>query len=171
MNYQEKKIIASITAGVLVLATYSIYGISKYMEFGENLLNNLKFWATAMLFAIGGGIIVVILIQIIFHIILAVANEVAKEVSKKASSEGKNKTYEEFEITTFEDEMDKLIALKAMRNSFVVVGIGFVIALISLYMKMPSAIMLNIIFISFSLGSLFEGFTQLYFYRKGVKNG
>lgn len=170
MNYQEKRIIASIIAGVLVLATYSIYGFSKYQEIGENLLNNLEFWATAMLIAIGCGIVVVILIQIIFHIILAVANEVAKEVSKKANSEGKNEIYEELEIASVEDEMDKLIALKAMRNSFAVVGIGFVIALLSLYIKMPPAIMLNVIFISFSLGSLFEGFSQLYFYRRGVKN-
>ncbi len=171
MYYQEKKTIASIIAGVLILATYSIFGISKYLEVGENLLNNLRFWATAMLIAIGGGIVVAIIIQIIFHIILAVANEVAKEVAKKASCEGKNETYEELEIAEFEDEMDKLIALKAMRNSFIVVGVGFVIALVSLCLKMPPAIMLNIIFISFSLGSLFEGFSQLYFYRKGVKNG
>lgn len=67
--------------------------------------------------------------------------------------------------------MDKLIALKAMRNSYIVVGVGFVIALLSLYMKMQPAIMLNIIFASFSIGSLFEGFSQLYFYRRGVKNG
>ncbi|WP_414150845.1 hypothetical protein ACIZ62_18265 [Acetobacterium carbinolicum] len=170
MNYQEKKVITSIIAGVLVLVTYSIYGMSKYLEIGEDLLNNLEFWATTMLVAIGGGIVVVILIQIIFHIILAVANEVAKEVAKKVSNVGKNEIYEELEITGIEDEMDKLIALKAMRNSFVMVGIGFIIALLSLYLKMPPAIMLNIIFISFSLGSLFEGLSQLYFYRKGVKN-
>ena len=171
MYYQEKKTIASIISGLLILAAYSIYGISKYQEVGMNLLNDLKFWATAMLIAIGGGIVVAILIQIIFHIILAVANEVAKEVSKKASCEGKDETYEELEIADFEDEMDKLIALKAMRNSFIVVGVGFVIALLSLYMRMSPAIMLNIIFASFSLASIFEGFSQLYFYRKGVKNG
>ncbi|WP_414732813.1 hypothetical protein [Acetobacterium carbinolicum] len=170
MNYQEKKVITSIIAGVLVLVTYSIYGMSKYLEIRDDLLNNLEFWATTMLVAIGGGIVVVILIQIIFHIILAVANEVAKEVAKKVSNVGKNEIYEELEITGIEDEMDKLIALKAMRNSFVMVGIGFIIALLSLYLKMPPAIMLNIIFISFSLGSLFEGLSQLYFYRKGVKN-
>jgi len=171
MYYQEKKTIASIFSGVLILAAYSIYGISKYQEIGESLLSDLKFWATAMLSAIVGGIIVLVIIQIIFHIILAVANEVAKEVSKKASGEGKNTTCEELEISEVEDEMDKLIALKAMRNSYIVVGVGFVIALLSLYMKMPSAIMLNIIFASFSMGSLFEGFSQLYFYRRGIRNG
>lgn len=171
MYYQEKKTIASIITGLLILAAYSIYGISKYQEVGANLLNDLKFWAAAMLIFIGGGIVIAILIQIVFHIILAVANEVAKEVSNKAKCKGSEETYEGLEIAEFEDEMDKLIALKAMKNSFVLVGVGFVVALVSLYMKMPPAIMLNIIFISFSLGSLFEGFSQLYFYRKGVKNG
>lgn len=171
MYYQEKKTIASIFSGILILAAYSIYGISKYLEIGESLLNDLKFWAKAMLIFIGGAIIVAIIIQIIFHIILAVTNEVTKEISKKANCEGKKVTYEEIEISDVEDEMDKLIALKAMRNSFMVVSIGFLIALLSLYTKMPPAIMLNIIFISFNIGSLFEGFSQLYFYRKGVKNG
>jgi hypothetical protein len=49
MYYQEKKTIASIISGLLILAAYSIYGISKYQEVGANLLNDLKFWATAML--------------------------------------------------------------------------------------------------------------------------
>ena len=168
MYYQEKKAMASIFSGVLILAAYSIFGVSKYLEVGESLLSDLKFWATAMLVAIGGGIIVAVIIRIIFHVILAVANEVSKEVSKKESIEG---TYEELEISDFEDEMDKLIALKAMRNSYIVVGVGFVISLLSLFAKMPPAIMLNIIFASFSIGSLFEGYSQLYFYRKGVNNG
>ena len=171
MYYQEKKTVASIISSLLVLVLYIIYGVSKYLEMGENLLNDLKFWATAMLVAIGGGIIVIIIIHIVFHIILAIANEVSKEVSKKVNGEKMEHEYEEFEIAEQEDEMDKLIALKAMRNSFIVVGIGFAISLISLYLEKQPAIMLNIIFLSFSLGSIFEGFSQLYYYRRGVSNG
>ncbi|KAF0092513.1 MAG: hypothetical protein FD141_697 [Fusobacteria bacterium] len=171
MYYQEKKTIASILSGVLVLVAYIMYGYSKYSEVGESLLGDLKFWATAMLVAIGGGIILIIFIQIIFHIILAIANEVSKEVSKKIAGENGKNTFEEFEIAETEDEMDKLIALKAMRNAFVVVGLGFVIALVTLYLEMAPAIMLNIMFMSFSLGSIFEGFSQLYYYRRGVSNG
>jgi hypothetical protein len=171
MFYQEKKTIASIISGLLVLAAYSIYGISKYQQAGPNLLNDLKFWAVAMLIAIVGGIVVTILVQIALHIILAAANEVAKEVSNKTKRPASVDACEELEMENVEDEMDKLIALKAMRNASIVVGTGFIASLVSLYVKMPPAIMLNIIFISFSLGSLFEGFSQLYFYRKGIENG
>ncbi len=171
MYYKEKRTIASLISGILILAAYSIYGISKYREIGDTLLSDMKFWATAMLLFIGGGIIIIIIIQIVFHIILAISNEVAKEVSRKAGNQGNTETYEELENADLEDEMDKLIALKAMKNSFAVVGIGFMIALLTLCFSMPPAIMINIVFVSFHLGSLLEGFSQLYFYRKGVNNG
>jgi len=170
MYYQEKKTVVSIFSGLLILVAYSIYGISKYKEIGAGLLNDLRFWAMAMLVFIGVGILVAILVQIVFHIVLAVTNEVAKKVSSQSCA-GKDIIFEELEISEEEDEMDKLIALKAMRNAFVVVGAGFIVALVSLYLKKPPAVMLNIIFFSFSLGSLFEGFSQLYFYRRGIKNG
>ena len=70
-----------------------------------------------------------------------------------------------------EDEMDKLIGLKAMRISFAVVGIGFIAALVSLVLNYSPAVMLNIMFVSFGIGSMVEGITQLYFYRRGVRNG
>jgi hypothetical protein len=61
-----------------------------------------------------------------------------------------------------------LVELKAMRVGFVFAGIGFVSALLSLVLNYSPMVMLNILFISFSGGSIIEGFTQLYYYRKGV---
>jgi hypothetical protein len=70
-----------------------------------------------------------------------------------------------------EDEMDKLIELKSSRVGFFFAGIGFVAALVSLVLDYSPAVMLNILFISLSGGSLFEGVTQLYYYRRGIQNG
>jgi len=67
--------------------------------------------------------------------------------------------------------MDKLIGLKAMRIGFAIAGIGFIAALVSLVLNFSPAVMLNIIFFSFSIGLMMEGVTQLYFYRRGVRNG
>lgn len=67
--------------------------------------------------------------------------------------------------------MDKLVELKSMRVGFIAAGIGFVLGLVAILFNHPASVMMNIIFISFSLGSLCEGFMQLYYYKKGIKNG
>ncbi|MFD2657555.1 hypothetical protein [Gracilibacillus thailandensis] len=67
--------------------------------------------------------------------------------------------------------MNQLIELKSMRIAFIVVAIGFVTALLSQVLNYPSGVMLNIMFVSFLIGSLSGELTQLYFYRKGVNNG
>lgn len=83
MYYQEKKTIATLASGILILVAYCIFGISKYLEIGEKALYDLKLWATVMLITIGGGVVVVIIVQIIFHIIFAIAHEVAKKKCPK----------------------------------------------------------------------------------------
>lgn len=168
MSYQEKKTIVSIITGILVLAAYCIYAFSKYQS-GTVASGDLKFWASTMLIFIGIGIAVAIVIQIVFHILLSVTIAVKEKV--------RNNTCDDKEIEKtigaemVEDEMDKLINLKSMRIGFAIAGIGFVAALVSLVLNYSAVVMLNIMFVSFSAGSLVEGFTQLYFYRKGVKNG
>ena len=168
MSYQEKRIIISIITGVFILAAYCTYVYGKYQS-GAIAADDLKFWAGAMLMFIGIGIAAIIVIQIVFHILLSVAIAVQEKV--------KNGEYDDKEIEKtigvemITDEMDKLIELKAMRIGFAVAGIGFVAALVSLILNYSPAVMINIMFLSFSAGSLLEGFTQLYFYRKGVQNG
>ena len=153
MYYQEKKTIVTMLTGVLVLAAYCIYVYRKFQEGAVDLSIDLKFWATTMLIFIGAGIVAIIIILIIFHIINAIVNEATKQ---------------EDNASMLEDEMDKLIALKSMRNSYAIVGLGFVLSLVSLVMQMPLPVMINIIYLSFNVGSIFEGISQLYFYRKGV---
>ena len=47
--------------------------------------------------------------------------------------------------------MDNLIELKSMRIGFIVVGIGFVAALVSLILNYSPAVMINIMFVSFTV--------------------
>lgn len=171
MSYQEKRIVASLVTGFFVMTTYCIYGVARYQALGDSLLNNLKFWATAMLITIGLGIVVMMFVQLVLHVVLAIANEVNKEIIKKIPCGQKIASCEGLEITDIEDEMDKLIALKSSKHSFALIGFGFVAALVSLYYQMPPAIMLNTVFISFMLATLLDGLLQLRFYRKGIYNG
>lgn len=162
MSYQEKRIITTMISSLLVLAVYCIYSIKKYVELGADLQNDLIFWSMTMLIFIGITIVAIIVILIIFHILLSISAEVKKELDKNQVVH---------EIEDVEDEMDRLISLKAMKTSYIIVGIGFVVALLSASLGSPVAVMLNIIYISFMLASVLGGVSQLYYYRKGVLHG
>ncbi len=168
MSYQEKKTMVSVATGILILAAYCIYAFGRGLP-ETTAPADLKFWATTMLIFIGIGVVASIVIQIVFHIILSVSIAVGKQVSTGKCDE--KEVEKIIERETVEDEMDKLIGLKSMRISFAVAGAGFIAALASLVLSFPVAVMLNILFLSFNAGAIFEGIAQLYFYRKGVKNG
>lgn len=69
---------------------------------------------------------------------------------------------------SFADEHDKLIELKATRNSHYVFVLGFILAMLSVVLKMQLDIMF-IILVSAGLVSEIVGvLTGLYHYRKGV---
>ena len=168
MSYQEKRTIVSIISGMFILTEYFIYVYGK-VQSGVIAADDLKFWALTMLIFIGIGVAATIIIQIVFHILLSVSIAVKEQLQNgKCDDKELDKTIE-LEMVT--DERDKLIELKSMRNGFIVTGIGFVTALVSLVFDYSPAVMINIMFVSFNAGSLLEGFTQLYFYKKGVRNG
>lgn len=168
MSYQEKRTIVSIITGGFILGSYCIYAYGKYNS-GTVAVNDIKFWAGTILVFIGIGIAAAIVIQILFHILLSVAIAVQEKVRNGSCDD--QEIEKTIGVEMVEDEMDKLINLKSMRIRFTVAGIGFIAALVSLVLNCSPVVMLNILFISFSAGSLFEGITQLYFYRKGINNG
>lgn len=168
MSYQEKRTIVSIVSGVIILGAYCVYSYGKYQS-GAIATDDMKFWATTILIFIGIGVVASIVIQIVFHILFSIAIAVKEQVQKgKCDNKQIEKT---LELEMVEDEMDKLIGLKSMRIGFAIAGIGFIAALVSLVLNYSPVVMLNIIFVSFSIGSMIEGIAQLYFYRSGVKNG
>lgn len=168
MSYQEKRTLASMLTGILIIAAYCIYAFGKYQS-GAVAENDIKFWAITMLVFIGIGVVAAIVIQIIFHILLSIAMAVKEQVQTGKCDDKELEKNIELEMVT--DEMDKLIELKSMRVGFAVAGIGFVAGLGAVILNYSPAVMMNILFLAFSAGSLFEGFAQIYFYRRGVKNG
>ena len=168
MSYQEKKIIVSVVTGILLLAAYCIYAISR-IQSGTASPDDLKFWATAILLFIGIGIVASIVIQIVFHILLSIAYAIREKI-KNGDCDDKE-IEKAIEQNMVEDEMDKLIGLKSTRIGFAVAGVGFVAALVAVILNFSAAVMLNVMFVSFSVGTIIEGFAQLSFYKKGVCNG
>jgi hypothetical protein len=168
MSYQEKKTIVSIITGLFILGAYFIYTYTKFQS-GVVIEGDLKFWATAMLLFIGIGVVATIIIQIIFHILLSIA--IAMQAKLKDENCDDKEIEKTIELEMVSDEMDKLIELKSNMVGFGVAGAGFVLALIALVLNYSPVVMLNVMFASFYFGSLLEGITQLYFYRKGINHG
>ena len=161
MSYQEKRTITNIISGVLVLTAYGIYVLGKYQSHMASL-DDLRFCGITMLIFIGAGAAAMIVTQILFHVALSIG------IAAKKRDCDEKEIEKEIEYTVVEDEMDKLIDLKAMRVGFIIGGAGFIAALVSAALNFPVAVMLNIIFLSFSMGTLAEGVLSLHYYRKGV---
>lgn len=171
MNYHEKKTIVTSIVGLLVSLSYLIFAIIKYNE-GSTESLTLKFWAARILIFIGIGVVTIIIVLILFNIFYSIylAYKLKTENPELSDKEIENQISQIVKINTIEDEMAKLIELKSMRIGFAFAGLGFVLALISLLLDFSPIIMLNILFLSFSLGSALEGFAQLYYYRKGINH-
>lgn len=168
MSYQERRTLVNIISIALVAVAYCIYAFGRYQS-GAVAAGDLKFWAGAILIFIGVSIVATIIIQIVFHILMSIAIAVEGKI--------RNEQWDDQEISKsinaemVEDEMGKLIELKSMPVGFGVAGIGFVAALVSLLLGYSAVVMLNILFFSFSGGSLLNGVAQLVYYRRGVTNG
>ena len=72
------------------------------------------------------------------------------------------------DIPTFEDERDKLIDLKATRNTSIVFGVGFVLSMIVLAVGMTPALMPVIMLVSMMAAEILGNLSKLYLYRRGV---
>jgi hypothetical protein len=165
MSYQEKRTIVSIVTGAVILAAYCVFAAGQFQA-GPAAAGDLKIWAVAILKFIAIGIAASIIIQIIFHILLSIGVAVTTKMKDADCADDEIERSINAEIV--EDEMDKLIELKAMRIGFAAAGIGFILALLALAFNYSPAVMLNILFISFSAGALLEGLAQLVYYHRGV---
>lgn len=167
MSYQEKRNTITIVTGIAILAVYCIYAFNKYSS-GVITPYNLKSWASAMLGFIVINVVANVIIQVVFHVLLSVSIAARKKIQDDRVDEKEIDRSIEAEMVT--DEMDNLIGLKSARVAFAFIGIGFILGLLSLVLSFPPALMLNILFISFSAGTIAEGGAQLYYYRRGIRN-
>jgi uncharacterized membrane protein len=165
MSYQEKKIITSMISGIILVSAYSLNAWNRFQT-GTAAVNDPRVWAGMMLRYIGIGIIITILLQILFHILVSIG--IAIREKTRDTSKQDEEIERAIKQEMVEDERDKLIELKSMRIGFILVGIGFLASLGSVVLSFPIAVMLNILFFSFFLGSFLESVVQLVYYRRGM---
>ena len=148
MTYQEKQSVVNIFSGLLITAIYGWIIYQRQLEGRFDLTEDFQKWGVLFLIFMGVSIVARIVIYIIFHILNAIATR-------------------EQDIPE-EDERDKIIKLKATRNSHYAFIFPFIGAFIGLAVGMP----IWGIFIAFIIGGLLseivENLSQIYYYRKGV---
>ncbi len=148
MSYREKENIVNIFSSILITPVYAWIIYLKQQAGTIDLTDDFQKWGIIFLIFAGVSIVARIIIYIIFHIINAIATREEKIPA--------------------EDERDKLIKLKATRNSSYSFSIGFFMAIIALAMGMPSYWLFILFVISGVISELIDNGSQMYYYRKGV---
>lgn len=148
MSYQEKQNIVNIFSGLLITITYALIVYQRHLQGRFDLTEDFSKWGVIFLVFIGVSIVARIIILIVFHIINAIATREEK--------------------TPVEDERDKLVKLKATRNSYYAFTSGFILSVMGLALGMP-VYGIFIAFVGFGLiAEIIDNSSQIYYYRKGV---
>jgi len=148
MTYREKENIINIFSGLLITGVYGWMVFQRHISGSINLTEDYKAWGVIFLIFMGVSIVARIIIYIIFHIINAIATKEDR--------------------IPIEDERDKIIKLKATRNSHYVFSGGFVMSIFALALGMPVYWIFIAFIISALLSEIIDNGSQIYYYRRGV---
>jgi hypothetical protein len=148
MSYREKENIINIFSGLAITGVFAWIVYQRHLSGSINLTDDFQTWGKLFLLYAGVSIVARIIIYIIFHIFNAIATKEEKIPAV--------------------DERDKLIKLKATRNSHYSFSVGFMIAIITLAVGMPSYSIFIVFVISGVIAELIDNGSQMYYYRKGV---
>ncbi len=147
MSQSESRTVAYLISSLVAAVLYSLYVVQQYQEGSFNSPTISSSWGVALLVVIGVQIVLSIISAILVSIFLAIeAGEDVPELS---------------------DERDQLIELKADRIFFVVFGVGFMFAIITLAVGLRPLVMFNLIVFSLFAGAISGYVSQLYLYRRG----
>lgn len=148
MSYREKENIINIFSGLLITAIFAWAVYQRQLDGRIDLTEDFQQWGIIFLIYTGLSIVARIIIYIIFHIINTIVTR--KEKIPK------------------EDERDKIIKLKATRNSHYTFSIGFMTAIIYLALGFAPYIIFVVFVISGLIAEIIDNGSQIYYYRKGV---
>lgn len=147
MSYQERRSLVHLFGSIVVTSLYGVYMSGRYPDVDPYTAEMFHFWGTFFLLLIPVSIVAKIIINIIFSII--------------------NTIITQHEEPLMMDERDKLIELKALRNSLYLFGIGVIVAMGSLVWEMSPSFMFLLLFMAGFIADLVGDLSQFYFYRRG----
>ena len=148
MSYQERRTVVSLISTILITVIYSVAMFQRYTPTTSYSVETFHYWGAFLLILIPVSIVAKIVIYIVFSILNTIATK-EKEPS-------------------FTDERDKLIELKAARNSLYTFTAGFLLAMASLVLDMPPNVMFILLICAGVMSDVIGEVSHLYFYRRGV---
>jgi len=147
MAYRERRAMASLISTILISAFYFVYVFQRYPVGNSYSAEVFHFWGSSIFILVPLSIVAEIVVQIVFSIVNTMMTNEREHL--------------------LSDERDKLIQLRALRNSLFVFVFGFSLAMGSLVIDMPPSVMFIVLFLSGFVAGIVGYISQLYFYRKG----
>lgn len=147
MTYHEKRSILNIISAIAVSGAYYWYAFRGNPIEGLETYELMQFWAKTFLIMIP----VVIIARILIMILFLIGNTIATNEKQPK-----------------EDEREKLIQLKAGRNSSWLFAFGFVMGMVALVLDKSINMMFVIILVSGILAEIVENISQIYYHRSGI---
>lgn len=158
MSYNSKKNICNILTEVIVFISYIIFANSRYAP----SIEDLKAWSIVILSIAIMGTILVIFVQIIFHIISTIC------MSIKENRTDVEMVRQVILTSTFIDERDRLINLRANKISNTFLVGGFVVSIFLLLEEPSIFFIFQFLFGVFWFSAIVGEFANIYFYETGT---
>jgi hypothetical protein len=147
MSAHERRALVSLLATLLLAVFFLGYVLPRYPAGNPYSPEVFHFWGLAVVILVPVSIAANIAVSIVFSIVYSMATQ------EKASS--------------FADERDKFIELRALRIALYVFTCGFFLAMGSLALGMPPSVMFIVLMVSGYGSGMVGDLSQLYLYRKG----
>jgi hypothetical protein len=147
MSAHERQATVSLLSTLLLAAFFLAYVLPRYPAGNPYAPEVFHFWGWVVVILVPVSIVANIAVSIVFSVIYSMATQ------EQASS--------------FADERDKFIELRALRNALYVFTCGFFLAMVTLAIGMPPSVMFIVLMCSGYGSGLVGNISQLYLYRQG----
>ena len=172
-----RALVSATTAGIVMVAYVVYAGVAGL--FGSADLRRV---AVAMLITMGVMVVVIVAAQIVFHILFGIRSTIGEGARLAASgvpraqvrsvigetADGRIKRL--LASSAADDEMSRLIAMKARRAAMFGAGAGFIAALVVLTAGGLPATAIHVQFCSFALGVLLADGLTIRYNQRGVSH-
>jgi hypothetical protein len=147
MTAHERQTTISLLSTLLLAAFFLAYVLPRYPAGNPYAPEVFHFWGLVVVILVPVSIVANIAVSIVFSIIYAMATQE--------------------KISSFADERDKLIELRALRIALYVFICGFFLAMGALAIGMPPSVMFIVLMCSGYGSGLVGDISKLYLYRQG----